>query len=150
MKVRPATKADIPTIVAMGQEFVQVPGYKDRLRIEPKVFADRLDTQLAWAPGALVLVLETDAGICGAIGAYCAPSIFTNDLNAVETFWFVKPEARKNGGGRLLLDAVIAWAKERNALSLNMIEPPDAPNVGALYEKLGFAKFETYWNLPCR
>lgn len=148
MKVRLATPADVPEIVTMGEEFVQVPGYKDRLAIDRETFGAHLSKALG-SPDAAVFVLEQDGALFGAIGGLVAPSMFTPKRNAVELFWFVRPEARGNGNGRKLLDALIEWAKWHDCLSLNMIEPPDS-ELGRLYERLGFTKFEIYWNLPCR
>lgn len=148
MIVRRAGSTDVPEIVRMGQEFVTAPGYKDRLSIEPDVFAGRLLAALN-SSDALVTVLDDGGRICGAIGGLAAPSFFTNARNAVELFWFVRSDARQGGHGRKLLDGLIEWTKAQGCLSLSMIEPPDS-ELGRLYERLGFAKFETYWILSCR
>jgi len=149
VRVRQATIGDIDEIVAMGQEFVSVPGYRDRLEIEPDVFAERVG-QAIMSTDAYVAILEDEGKAKGAIGGLAAASMFTSKRNAVELFWFVRPEARQNGGGRALLEAIIAWAKEADCLALHMIEPPDAPEVGQTYQRRGFSKFETYWSLSCR
>lgn len=149
MIVRRASVEDIPEIVRMGEEFVTVPGYRDRLEIEPHTFGPRLVLALA-SPDAAVFVLEREGAIMGAIGGLAAESMFTSKRNAVELFWFVRPVAREGGFGRMLLDALTEWAKGKGCLSLTMIEPPNAPEVGRAYERRGFVKFETYWILPCR
>lgn len=149
MIVRPATVDDIPEIVRMGQEFVSAPGYRDRLEIEPGTFAARLDKALA-SPDAAIFVLESGDALLGGIGGLAAQSMFTSKMNAIELFWFVRPIARELRQGRALLDALTDWAKSKDCLSLTMIEPPDAPEVGRAYERRGFTKFETYWILPCR
>lgn len=149
MIVRRAGFPDITEIVRMGEEFVTVPGYKDRLEIEPDTFAARLHMAID-SPDAFFAVLDDGGQIFGAIGAMAAPSMFTSKRNAIELFWFVRPKARHAGHGRKLLDALIEWTKAKDCLSLTMIEPPDAPLVGAHYQNLGFTKFETYWILPCR
>lgn len=149
MIVRRAGFQDIPEIVRMGEEFVKVPGYKDRLEIEPDTFAVRLHMALD-SRDAFIAVLDDGGKIYGAIGGLAAPSMFTSKRNAVELFWFVKPDARRDGHGQKLLDALIDWAKSKDCLSLTMIEPPDFPLIGFHYHNLGFTKFETYWILPCR
>lgn len=149
MIVRPASASDIPAIVRMGEVFASTPGYAGKVRLEPDVFAERL-TSLMVSDDGFLAVLEGDDGVCGAIGGFVAPSIFASVRHAAELFWFVDTVARGNGQGRKLFDALFDWVKASDAVSFSMIEPPDAPEVGALYEKYGFTKFETYWNMSCR
>ncbi len=146
MIVRPAALNDIPDIVRMGQEFASYPGYEGQVRLEQDVFAERLHS-LAVASDGCLWVLDDGGAVHGAIGGFAAPSLFSSARHAAELFWFVDEAYRGNGGGRLLLNAIIAWAKHMDVVSLNMIEPPGSPEIGALYERQGFKKFETYWNL---
>jgi RimJ/RimL family protein N-acetyltransferase len=149
MIVRLATHDDIAAIVRMGQDFASTPGYAGKVRLEPDMFTLRLEAIIG-NPDGFLAVLEGDDGVCGSIAGFIAPSMFASVRHAAELFWFVDPVARGNGQGRKLFDALFDWVKASDAVSFNMIEPPDAPEVGALYEKYGFTKFETYWNMPCR
>lgn len=148
MEVRKAVEADFPDIVRMGLEFAIAPGYEGRVNLDPLIFAERLE-HLSQAEDGFLSVLTDDGKVCGAIGGFVAPSLFSNARHASELFWFVDPKARGNGSGRKLLEALVEWAKSTDALTLNMIEPPSNPQIGSLYEKMSFSKFETYWNISC-
>ena len=144
MNVRRATEADIATLADMGVRFIERTGYAGRLPLDRDTFAERL-RPLVEHPSAFIAVAEDGEGLAGAIGAAIAPDLFTSATKAIELFWWVEPRARGARVGSGLFDAVKAWATDAGAASLGMIEPPNAPEVAAFYERRGLQRLETTW-----
>lgn len=139
-RIRPATHADIPTLVAMGRQFREQTAYRDLIAEAPEQMAN-LCRLLIDGAGA-ILVLETDGFVVGMIGLHCAPHFFSGEPVAGEVFWWVDPEHR--GGGLRLLKAAEQWAREQGATVLQMIAPDG--RVEQLYERLGYRAIErTYY-----
>jgi GNAT superfamily N-acetyltransferase len=137
MTLRPATVDDVERLVAMGRRFLATV-YGGRLRDNPARLAATA-TQLATAPGCLMLVaLEGDA-IVGMIGATVFEHPMSGERTATEVCWWMEPEHR--GAGVRLLRRFFTWAKAEGATVVQMIAP--TPDVGQLYERLGFAAIET-------
>ena len=51
---------------------------------------------------------------------------------------FVRPQARGRGVGEALIDAVIGWARERDATSVHLWVTETNKHARLLYERLGF------------
>lgn len=135
--IRPATLADVPALVVMGQQFAQTELYRDILRENPEQMAI-LATNLIEDEGGTVLVLERDGVLMGMIGLVCTPHFLSGDMYAGEVFWWVTPGQR--GDGVRLLRAAESWAIERGATALQMIAPTE--RVGRFYDRLGFTRTE--------
>ena len=135
--IRPATLADVPALVVMGQQFAQTELYRDILRENPEQMAI-LATNLIEDEGGTVLVLERDSVLMGMIGLVCTPHFLSGDMYAGEVFWWVTPGQR--GDGVRLLRAAESWAVEHGAKTLQMIAPTE--RVGQFYARMGFTRTE--------
>jgi GNAT superfamily N-acetyltransferase len=142
--IRPATLDDVPAMVTMGRRFLSTV-YAGRLADHPAQLA-ALATQLIGHADSLVLVAEAPDGLIGMIAftAYAHP--MSGELTVAEVFWWVEPERR--GAGVRLLKRAEQWARNRGAAVLQMIAP--TANVGAFYERLGFAPIETIYQRSLR
>ena len=85
-------------------------------------------TFLAWIPE--VSACEP-AGMAG--GYQAAPG--TVELISM----FVRPQARGRGAGEALIDAVIGWARERDAISVHLWVTETNKHARLLYERCGFS-----------
>lgn len=146
MKVRRATVDDVSALADMGVRFIERTGYAGRLPLDRDTFAFRL-MPLVTHPAAFIAVTNDAEGLTGAIGAAVAPDLFTDASKVLELFWWVEPRARGAKVGSALFDALTAWATESGAVSLGMIEPPNAPEVASFYERRGLKRLETTWEM---
>jgi len=133
--IRPATREDVPALVAMGQQFAQTEMYRDVLHENPEQMAV-VATNLIENEGGTVMVLERDGVLVGMIGLVCTPHFLSGDMYAGEVFWWVTPGQR--GDGVRLLRSAEAWAIERGAKTLQMIAPTE--RVGQFYARMGFTR----------
>lgn len=143
--IRPATLADVPALVVMGQQFAQTELYRDILRENPEQMAI-VATHLIEDDTGTVLVLERDGILMGMIGLVCTPHFLSGDMYAGEVFWWVTPGQR--GDGVRLLRAAESWAIELGAKTLQMIAPTE--RVGRFYDRLGFTRMETSYQKELR
>jgi len=61
---------------------------------------------------------------------------------------FVRPQARGRGVGEALIDAVIAWTRERNATSVHLWVTESNKHARLLYERRGFTATAERQPLP--
>ena len=86
--------------------------------------------------GVGFLAMDGDAG-CGIAGALLEPE---DDSRAQLVSMWTAPTHRRFGVGRLLVDAVVDWAKSREIkMLLLMVVSTNNPAI-RFYEQLGFAK----------
>mgnify|MGYP000894854066 CR=1 len=133
--LREATLADMPELVRMGRAFHAAA--KLDIEFDDSTFRD-LCAQLIEADGALLLI---DDGAM--LAALCFPIYFNaSALVAQELFWWVDPD--KRGAGIRLLQRAEQWAKEKGAVTLQMIalDELSGESVGRLYERRGYRPLE--------
>lgn len=137
--IRPATENDVPTLVAMGEQFIASTEYAAHIDIVPAEMAALL-TRLVTTDGATVLVAEYDGRVVGMLGL----TSFDHPMSGVpvvgELFWWVMPEVRGTLGLSLLRRGE-SWARERGARVMQMVAPND--RVAAAYRALGYVAVET-------
>ena len=78
----------------------------------------------------VVLVIDDDGTVVGVVNGEAAH---------IYSMWVV-PERRGEGLGRILLDAVVAWARERGATRAVLDVNPNQTVALALYESAGFVR----------
>ncbi len=141
MRVREATKADIPRIVEMGERFFQASSFSD-FSVYSEKHATKMARHLLEDEAGILLVTDDLSGMAGAL---VYPFYMTGSMTAQELFWWVEPEHR--GVGRLLLDAMERAAKGKGAETLNMaaLDSLDYERVAAVYRRAGFRPSEHYW-----
>ena len=139
-KIRPATEADLPAILAI---------YNDAVENTTAIWNEKpadLENRKAWfqdrvAKGFPVLVAErnggTGEGVIG-YGSFGDFRPFEGYRVTVEHSVYVDKNARGQGAGEALLDALIAYAKRMQ--KHNMIGGIDSSNTPsiALHVKFGF------------
>lgn len=141
--IRPATAADLPAILAMGERFHAEAGWGDIVDFVP---ADCLGTlqHLLDNPGGILLVMESAGEVVGMAGGLAHPFYFNHaHRTGQELFFYVAPNARQ-GLGSALLNALEDSAREIGCTSWAMIAVdrlrPAA--IGRLYERRGYRAAE--------
>jgi len=134
--VRETVMADWPTLrdirLAALQDAPEAfsSTYADQVRFGPEQWQQRI------ARGGTFLAFVPEAIAAGPAGMACgyprAPSLV--ELISM----FVRPQARGHGAGEALIDAVLGWARAREAASVHLwvIETNGAAR--GLYERCGF------------
>lgn len=95
------------------------------------------------------LVSSTDADILwvpsvGAIGLGMAGNWFSDEVFAVEHFWYVHPDHRESKAGLFLLRCAEEWAKGMGANKLHMSTNRHThPGVSEFLEQDGYIEVET-------
>jgi len=97
-------------------------------------WVDRLSSATA-SRRQLPLVAETSTGLVGLVWGWIDPS----KPAAAHIFqMWVAPEVRNRGCGALLVDAVVAWAREAEATSVTLRATCGDTAAKRLYERAGF------------
>jgi GNAT superfamily N-acetyltransferase len=141
MKVRPAAEADIADIVRMGRHFWAQTFFKD-ITYCPDSIAYQCRLMMEHK---LLLMGEVENQVVGSVGALAVP-LYGNlsVLVASELFWYVEPEHRNSGIGKLMLDGIEKAAKERgvHVFSMMALESVEPEKAAAIYNRLGYVPTE--------
>jgi len=86
--------------------------------------------------GVGFLAMEGDVG-CGIAGTLLDPQ---NSSRAQLVSMWTAPSHRRRGVGRLLVDAVVGWAKQKEVSRLLLMVTSRNHSAMRFYEQLGFAK----------
>jgi GNAT superfamily N-acetyltransferase len=150
--IRPAEPFDVPALVAMAGRFLQTTVYARFLTSTPAKLAALVETVLAIG---VVLVAEVEVGqgdgarfeCVGMIALVSAVHPVSGEPFVDELAWWVEPAWRgsPHGLGTQLLAAAEAWATERGVVLMKMVAPVGSPEVGAFYERRGYACVETVY-----
>lgn len=119
MKTRPATIADIPRIIEMGEPFWQQTIYAKTVAYDP----DSMDHfARVMINHGILIVAEKEGAIIGAVGAVIGPCYANMDYKiASELYWYVEPGDRSNGAGKALLLALEEAAVRSNVQFIAMM-----------------------------
>lgn len=126
------------------------------LRDAPDAFASTYAREIAFEPaewhrratrdGSFLAFLpdgESDGELAGLAGGY------EEEPGVVELIsMFVRPQARGHGVGEALVDAVAAWARNRNATSMHLWVTEMNKSALRLYERCGFTATSERQPLP--
>ncbi len=142
MDIRPATAADLPGVVMMGERFYETTAYA--------AFAD-YERASAYALGELLLasgvllIAEHEGVPVGMIGLVIAPFAFNHSItSAHEVMWWVADTARSAGIGAALLDAATQACAAKGCRATQMIHLSNSPPQAAmLYQRLGYTHTES-------
>lgn len=143
--IREATVDDVPALVAMGQRFIRGSVYATRLRENVAQMAVAAERLIASEDG-MVLVLDAVSDLVGMIGLVFFEHHLSGEATAGEVFFWVDPEYR--GRGLRLMRHAEQWARDKGATTIQMIAP--TPDVGRLYERLGYAELEVSYGKELR
>jgi GNAT superfamily N-acetyltransferase len=139
--IRPATLADIQSIVGLGQQlFAESPRWS-KLHFN----AEKLTSfvyNLIEAEDGFVCVAEIDAVIVGAIMGVAMDHYAADDVTACELALFVAPSHRSSGLAQILIAELDQWAKSKGAawLQAGTTTGVDPERTAKLYEACGFTR----------
>ena len=133
MQIRPLVEADLPLIRAWMQDAPEAPVWSDAdlagLLTMPPV--DQRKVRKAWTAEQ---GRSAKAGFAVAT-ALCIPG---TPAECELEFVLVPPETRRQGIGRMLIDTVVAWARDLGASEMRLeVRESNAPAL-RLYEACGF------------
>ena len=142
MEIRPATPDDLEGVIASSAAlFAEDAASRDKLRNSawPAEHGAKWVRELMADPQALLLIAAVDGEVVGhLVGAFEEPSYMWIVSRAELVSMYVRTELRGRGIGGGLIDAFIAWARDRGAVRLHV--SAYAANEGAvrLYRSHGF------------
>ena len=130
-----ALRADIPALVELlGMLFTQ------EAELEPDPEKQRRALEIILADGSRARIYIARDG--GRIVAMAALHFTTSTAEGGKVAWFedciVRPEHRRRGLGKALLEYVIAQARAEGALRVMLLTDGDNHGAQALYRKSGF------------
>ena len=139
---RPATRADLPTLLAFEQGIITAERpYDQTLRSDPISYYDI--GELIASPNAEVIVAELDGTLIGsghvtkkASRHYLAPA-----FHAYIGFLYTVPEHRGKGVNKLVLDALLAWARANDLPEIHLTVYPGNEAAIRAYEKAAFTPY---------
>lgn len=140
--IRPATLDDVPGLVALLAEFVEVSGYGELAPYDPDTAAETC-RGLIQAPTAAVFVAVGGGDLVGAIGGVTAPAHWNRQLmTAAEVFWWVRP-GRRDGAGQALRRELQGWFSEMGggAFFMSCLDN-GTPAVDRVYRRAGMRPAE--------
>ena len=136
VQIRPATEADIPTLVALMTAFYAESDFPLPVGPATRSFEALLaDPRL----GGVWVAEEGDAAIGHAVLTLC----FSMEYGGLRGFiddLYVRPEARGHGAGAALLAAVRTAAVARGVRALHVEVGPDNFTARRLYARAGYAE----------
>jgi ribosomal protein S18 acetylase RimI-like enzyme len=135
-EVRQAVAEDLPAIGRMLHDFNEE--YED-VTPGPSVIAERLRSLMESGDTAVLLVGDGPDGL--AVLRF-RPSLWIEGLECYLAELYVRPPLRGQGRGRALMDAVLAFARERGAGYIELNTGEDDIAARALYERFGFSNRE--------
>lgn len=139
MQVRPATHADMPAMLKLGQEFLTTTPYAAVLANNPDKMVATCGELIDSPAGAVFVSTDLDDQVTGLIGLKCFEHPLSGERTVGELFWWVSPTARGRAGLALLRRAE-RWAKEMQAVKIQMVSP--SVETSQLYEKLDYVPIE--------
>ncbi len=137
MNVRAATHVDFPRIVQMGRAFWAQTPYRDIPYCPDSI----METCAMMLAQRLLLVAEMNDRVVGAVGAMASP-LYANKsvLVGAELFWWVEPEYRNTGVGKLMLKGIEDAAREAGISRFSMMAFDDieVEKAAAIYARVGY------------
>jgi GNAT superfamily N-acetyltransferase len=147
VKVRRATSADLETVIALRlallREYSEHPIY-GRLRADAEerarpIFAAQLDSD-----HEAILLAEEDAVVVGVIRCVetAASPLLIPDRYCYVSSVYVRPEARRHGVLRALLQRAQDWCRERGLTEMRLHNVGSRESTAAAWDSLGFEVVE--------
>lgn len=145
MKVRKATKDDLPKIVEMGLAFFNDTKHAAVVPYNAEA-VERISEQLMQDERAgAVFIAHTENGeIIGATAGILFPLWMAPEhITGQEMFWYVMPEHRKSKAGSLLFAALEEWAANNSdSFCMVALSHMHENRIGQMYESKGYVPLE--------
>ena len=132
---RPATEADVPTVLTMMHDFNAI----EAIAFDRESFAPRVRELLARPELGGILILTVDGALAGYAIVTFGWDLEFGGRDAFLTELFVVAERRRQGVGRHGLAAAQAFARAGGAHALHLLVRHDNAPARALYGVEGFA-----------
>jgi GNAT superfamily N-acetyltransferase len=148
--VRPATTADLPTLLVFEQGVIAAERPMDPTIKEGPIHYYNLPAMLA-SPDIRLLVAELDGKLVGSGYARIEPGrhYLKHALHAYLGFMYVDPAHRGEGVNQLIIQNLAEWARSRNITELRLdVYTVNTPAIRA-YEKAGFTQHLLTMRRPC-
>jgi GNAT superfamily N-acetyltransferase len=140
---RPATTADLPTLLRFEQGVISAERPMDATIKDGPIHYYDLDKMLA-SPHIHLVVAETEEGtLVGSAYARIDPSrhYLKHTHHAYCGFMYVEPGYRGKGVNQLIIDALKSWARSRNLTELRLDVYTTNDTAIRAYEKAGFTPY---------
>lgn len=133
--IRRATPADIPRMIDLGAAMHEESRYA-RLGYKPSKVAAMLQVVIE---RGIALVAERDGQIIGGFAGIVEPHWFSDDLIATDLALFIEPGKRGGIAAARLIDAFLAFARERGAIMTDILINTGVrhEDTARLFERLG-------------
>lgn len=135
--IRTATSEDIPAIVEMTKRLRA--SVRSPLEVDQAV-TTRFVRALLASPLAAVWVVDGPEGPTGFLAASVGTASISMLPIAVEHGWWAE-----QGGGLLLLNAYLSWAKDVGCFAARMSTPRHNERAAAVLDRMGFDLAEQAW-----
>lgn len=133
--IRPATIADLPRLIELGQAMHGESRFS-HMRFEPS----KVDAMLRMViDRGCLIVAERDGEIFGGFAGVLEQHWFSSDLIATDIALFVDPGKRGGLAAANLVKAFVAWAKEKGAalIDIGVNTGVRTYETARLFERLG-------------
>ena len=146
--IRPATTADLPTLLEFEQGVIAAEKPFDPTLNDSPVYYN-LPALIA-SPDAELLVAESHGALIGSGYARIekAEAFLQHTHHAYLGFMYVVPAHRGKGVNQLILDALRQWARSRNITELRLDVYYDNESAIRAYEKAGFQRHMIVMRCP--
>ena len=144
MIVRRATAADLPEYVVLGRRFHAASPVSTAIPFDPEGFGIFYLNALQ-NPDAGLWLAEQDGKMIGGAGAIIYPMFFSpSNFVVQELWWWLEPEARGTGAGKMMYQAIEDWAVENEAKAMFMLalEDTNVSKMANLYARKGYKPME--------
>ena len=146
--VRPATLADLPTLLTFEEGIILTERPFDKTLLEGKFHYYDIGAMIT-DDNAAVIVAESSGELVGSGSAIIKPG---NTYNQHEHFahlgfMFVKPEHRGKGINQAIIQALRDWSATKGLSEIRLQVYAENENAIKAYEKVGFKKLLTEMRL---
>jgi len=144
MKIVQATVEDIPRIMECARLFTrELPD----CTLNEMHYASQWTRFLEEGYGVIFLMVDEADYVAGGIGGICNPDLITGLKEAVELFWYVKPEHRGCMDSVRMLKRFETWASQQGCCHVSMIHMESSMPVKLkqFYGHRGYSLLETVY-----
>lgn len=142
--LRLATKADVPSLLVMAEEF-HIESPYSRFPIDREKYEQLVLSFVQNDPSKVCVVLHDDDLLMGMIAGHVQELLFGKQRIASEVVWYVYPNFRNGTGGVRLRKAFEYWAEnvvKADIVHMASLNNEHAEKLKTHYEKKGYKLFE--------